>query len=129
MCLLHVYAAMQFITGATRWNNTSAPHFHYRGPWRWKVFLEFAHRGAAVPLYEGAPCGQQCGLSVACLARRQNSRLAQVCRREHLEEATTWNISIEGSTFRSIVLREFESSSSDPPQAIERKEVGEERLH
>jgi hypothetical protein len=27
------------------------------------------------------------------------------------------------------LLQEFESSSSDPPQAIEREEVGEDRLH
>ena len=32
-------------------------------------------------------------------------------------------------TRRSLLLRKFESSSSDPPQAIEREEVGEDRLH
>jgi hypothetical protein len=28
-----------------------------------------------------------------------------------------------------FLLQEFESSSSDPPQAIEREEVGDDRLH
>jgi hypothetical protein len=28
-----------------------------------------------------------------------------------------------------LMLQEFESSSSDPPQAIEREEVGDDRLH
>jgi hypothetical protein len=30
---------------------------------------------------------------------------------------------------REGVLQEFESCSSDPPQAIEREEVGDDRLH
>jgi hypothetical protein len=32
-------------------------------------------------------------------------------------------------SLRTLLLQEFVSSSSDPPQAIEREEVGDDRLH
>ncbi len=49
--------------------------------------------------------------------------------------AYVWNmyahacIRMHMNAYGKKLLQEFESSSSDPPQAIEREEVGDDRLH